>query len=682
MASKLRVLRHACLFALIVSLGMAAHALAQQTVASSFPDVDANGDAVPLTLAPVTPVNGDLDLDAPPPLMSSSSPSDLKKLPLEALVDVEITSASRRPENLWETSSAVDVITADDIEHAGVTTLPDALRLGTEVQVAQIDGHSWAVSVRGFDNTISNKVQVLMDGRSLYTPLFSGVFWDAQQTFLPDLEQIEIIRGPGATLWGANAVNGVINILTKSAEQTQGFLFYGGGGFEEDGFFGARYGGKIGDDTFYRVYVTHEEREGLPLEGDGDEDDGQMTQGGFRVDSKLNPDDHLTVQGDFYSGNFDQLDMGNIDLDGENVLGRWTHQFDTDSSLMFQAYWDRTYRLIPTVFEEERNTVDFEVQESLRYGDHYIVLGGNYRLSHDNIGNLGPTLAFIPDSETEHLLSGYVQDEWHIVPDKFYFTAGSKFEYNSFSGFEIQPTGRLTWMPDSNQTLWAAVSRAVRTPTRIDQNLVSPNPAFSMPLLIANEDFGSEDLIAYELGYRIKATSTLSFDLAGYYNDYRHLRSVEPLPNGQITIENKLAGDTYGAGITTKWRVTDWWQLDGSVSLLHENIHTTEGGHDLNNAKGETNDPGASCIFHSGMDLPYHLRLDTYLRYVDDLPHPYTPSYVTGDLRLAWAPTKTYEFAIVGRNLFDEAHPEFASSTPALTREVERTVYVTFKCNF
>ena len=236
--------------------------------------------------------------------------------------------------------------------------------------------------------------------------------------------------------------------------------------------------GKIGDDMlFYRVYVTHEEREGLPLQFDEGEEDGQMTQGGFRVDSKLNPDDHLTVQGDFYSGNFDQLDMGNIDLDGENVLGRWTHEFNTESSLMFQAYWDRTYRLIPTTFEEERNTVDFEVQESLRYGDHYIVLGGDYRLSHDNIGNLGPTLAFLPDSETEHLVSGYVQDEWHIVPDKFYFTAGSKFEYNSFSGFEIQPTGRLTWMPDSNQTLWAAVSRAARTPTRIDQNLVSPNPA-------------------------------------------------------------------------------------------------------------------------------------------------------------------------------------------------------------
>ena len=388
------------------------------------------------------------------------------------------------------------------------------------------------------------------------------------------------------------------------------------------------------------------------------------------------------MQGDFYAGNFDQLNMGNIDMDGENVLGRWTHDFTTESSFMLQAYWDRTYRLIPTLFEEERNTADLELQYSLRYGEHYVVVGGNYRASHDNIDNVAPSLAFIPDNRTVHLVSGYLQDEWHIVPDKFWFTAGSKFEYNSFSGFEIQPTGRLTWMPDSNQTVWAAISRAVRTPTRIDQNLVSPNPAFGAAVLIANEDFGSEDLIAYELGYRVKATSTLSFDVAGYYNDYSHLRSVEPLPNGQLTIENKLAGETYGLGLTTRWRVTDWWQLDGNLSLLHEDIHTSEGGHDVSRAKGETNDPSASCNFHSGMDLPWHLRLDTYLRYVDDLPHPYTPSYVTGDLRLAWAPTKNYELAIVARNLFDATHPEFASTDPAMTREVERTVYVTFKCNF
>ncbi|MEY2486901.1 MAG: iron complex outerrane recepter protein [Verrucomicrobiota bacterium] len=608
------------------------------------------------------------------------SPSELKKLPLEALVDVEITSASRRPEKLFETASAADVVTSEDIERAGVTNIPDALRLATEMEVAQLDGHSWAISTRGFDISTANKMQVLMDGRTLYTPLFSGVFWDVQQTFLPDLEQIEIIRGPGATLWGANAVNGVINIRTKSADETQGLLLYAGGGYELDGFGGIRYGGQVGQDTFYRVYVMHQSQDGLPIEGDDMEDNRRITQGGFRIDSKLNPEDTLTFQGDFYSGNFEQLNAGDINVDGENALGRWTRQLDKDSSLMVQAYYDRTYRLIAGVFEEERNTFDLEMQHQFRYGDHYIVYGGDYRFSHDNIGNLGPTLAFLPATDTQHLLSGYIQDEWHLVPDKFYLTAGSKFEYNSFSGFEIQPTGRFTWLITPTQTLWGAISRAVRTPTRVDQNLVAPNPAFGTPFLVANPDFQSETLVAYELGYRIKATSTLSFDIAGYYNDYDNLRSIEPLPDGTITIQNKLVGQSYGGSLAVKWGVTNWWRLDGSVSLLHVDIDKTNGGQDISNGNGEANDPSASFIIHSAMDLPWNLRFDSFLRYVDDLPHPATPAYLTADLRLAWAPRKNLEFAIVGRNLFDQTHPEFR--TTPLAREVERSVFATVKWSY
>jgi iron complex outermembrane receptor protein len=617
----------------------------------------------------------------PPPSQRDTSPlTELKKLPLEALVDMEVTSASRRLEKLSETSSAVDVITSDDIERAGVTNLPDALRLGTEMEVAQLDGHTWAISARGFDTSISNKMQVLMDGRSLYTPLFSGVFWDVQQTFLPDLEQIEIIRGPGATLWGANAVNGVINIRTKSAEETQGFLLYGGGGFEQEGFGGLRYGGKVGEDTYYRVYVMGQNNDGLPLEGDGAEDDSRIVQGGFRIDSKVHPDDTLTLQGDFYGGSDDQLNAGHIDVDGQNVIGRWTHEFDKDSSLMLQAYYDRTHRFIPNVFEEERNTFDIETQYQFRYGEHYIVTGGNYRFSHDDIGNLGPSLAFIPNSDTQHLISGYLQDEWHIAPDTFYLTAGSKFEYNTFSGFEIQPTGRFTWLPGLGQTVWGAISRAVRTPTRIDQNLVVPNPAFAPRILLANPDFESETLVAYELGYRIKATHNLSFDLAGYYNDYDNLRSVEPLPHGKFTIENKLEAQSYGGSLAAKWQVANWWRVDGSVSLLHVDIDKASGGHDVNNGKGEANDPECSFIIHSAMDLPWKLRFDSFLRYVDDLPNPHTPSYLTADLRLGWVPSRNVEIAIVGRNLLDNAHPEFRMA--AMSREVERSIFATFKWSY
>ena len=623
------------------------------------------------------------DFAEPPsePRPGGASPSELKKLPLEALVDLQITSAARRPEKLWDTSSAVDVITADDIERAGVTNIPDALRLGTEMEVAQVDGHSWAISARGFNNTISNKLQVLMDGRSLYTPLYSGVFWDVQQTFLPDIDQIEIIRGPGATLWGANAINGVINIRTKSADKTQGLLVYGGGGFEQDGFGGLRYGGRAGQDTYYRVYAMHQTRDGLPLEGDASEDDSRITQGGFRIDSKVDPENTITLQGDFYGGTSEQFQAPDIEVDGQNVLGRWTREFDVDSSVMLQGYYDRTRRLIPAVFKEERNTFDLETQYQFRCGQHYFVAGGNYRLSLDDIGNLGPSLAFLPASDTEHLVGAYLQDEWHIIPDTFLITAGTKVEYNSFSGFEIQPTGRFTWLPAPGQTVWGAISRAVRTPTRVDQDLVAPNPASGFPaLLLPNPDFDSETLVAYELGYRIKVTDTLSFDASGYYNDYDNLRSVEPVGGGRFTIENKLEGRSYGGSLATNWQIANWWRVDGSVSLFHVDINRAPGGHDINNGRGEANDPSCSFMIHSAFDLPWNLRFDSFLRYVDDLPNPYTPSYLTADLRLGWSPRPNCEIAIVGRNLFDNAHPEFRSTS--LSREVERTVYATFKWTF
>jgi len=615
---------------------------------------------------------------------SNVSPAELKKLPFESLVDIEITSASRRPEPLSQASSAVDVITGDEIERAGATNIPDALRLGTEMQVAQIDGHTWAISTRGFNISTANKMQVLMDGRSLYTPLFSGVFWDVQQTFLADLAQIEIIRGPGATLWGANAVNGVINIITKSAKDTQGLLIEGGGGDELEGFGGVRYGGQIGKDTYYRAYVMHQSRDSLNLEGDGDAHDGtDFTQGGFRIDSELSSEDLLTLQGDAYSGGFGQLNAPDITVDGQDVIGRWTRQLDKDSSFMVQAYFDRTHRLIPDVFEEERNTFDLELQRRFLIGQHDVLVGGNYRLSSDNIGNLGPTLAFIPDRETVHLVSGYVQDEWHIVPDRFFVTVGSKFEYNTFSGFEYQPTGRFTWILPEEQTIWGAISRAVRTPTRIDQDFVAPNPSTGgPPLLVANPDFGSEVLLAYELGYRIKRSDTLSIDVAGYYNDYSNLRSVEPIGAGAfpVTLGNKLEGTSYGGAVSVKWHVTDWWQINGGVSALQIDFHRTAGSRDISNGSTEGNDPNWSLVAHSMLDLPGHVKFDTVLRAVGELPNPETPSYFTVDLRVAWSPIKNLEFAMVGRDLLDNEHPEFRQTM--VTREVGRSFFATVKWSY
>ncbi|HEY2615096.1 MAG TPA: TonB-dependent receptor, partial [Chthoniobacterales bacterium] len=561
--------------------------------------------------------------------------------------------------------------------------LPDALRLGAAMQVAQVDGHTWAITTRGFNISTANKMQVLMDGRSLYTPLFSGVFWDVQQTFLPDIEQIEIIRGPGATLWGANAVNGVINIRSKTAEETQGWLFYGGGGIEETGFAGLRYGGQSGD-TFYRAYIMHQSRDSLTVEGDGDAgDETEITQGGFRIDSKLNMDDNVTLQGDAYIGRFAQLNAGDIKVDGENVIGRWTRTLGNDSSLTLQSYFDRTHRLIPNLFEEHRDTFDIELQHHFRSGPNDIVYGADYRLSADDIGNLGPLLAFIPDNKIVHLISVYAQDEWHIIPEKFSLTAGSKFEYNSFSGFEVQPSGRFLWLPADGQTVWGAISRAVRTPTRIDQNLIAPNPSTGQPAFLApNPDFESEELVAYELGYRIKPSNTLSFDLSVYYNDYDNLRSVEPQrPTGMpILLGNMATARSYGGTLETKWRIADWWRVDGSVSFLHITFARGTGSGDSNPGVSEGNDPSWNSILHSAIDLPHHVQFDSYLRYVSALPDPATPAYLELDLRVGWSPIKNVELAIVGRNLLHDSHPEFSGQP--FTYEVGRSVFGTIKWSF
>ena len=612
------------------------------------------------------------------------SPRELKKLSLEELIYTQITSASRRPEPLSQASSAIDVITSDEILRSGVTNIPDALRLATGMHVAQVDGHTWAISARGFNISTANKMQVVMDGRSLYTPLYSGVFWDVQHAFLPDLEQIEVVRGPGAALWGANAVNGVINIRTKSAKDTQGTLVYGGGGNEEHGMGGVRYGGKIGKNSYARVYIMHQSRDSLTLEGGGDAQDAtSFTKGGFRFDSELSRHDTLTFQGDIYTGRFGRLNSGDVEAEGFNTIARWSRHFDEDSNFSLQAYFDRTDRLIPRLFEEERNTYDLELEHRFRMGErHEIIYGANYRVSDDDLGNLDPSLAFLPASQTNHLLSAYVQDTFDVIPEKLSLTAGSKFEWNSFSGFEVQPTGRFTWNPASNQTVWGAISRAVRTPTRLDQDVVLPNPSSgASPAFVGSPDFDSEELIAYELGYRVKPITSLSLDVVLYYHDYHNIRSLERQGVGlPIEIANGLEGESYGGSLTAKWRATEWWQLHASLSVFETDIRRVPGSTDISNGAMEGNDPNQLLVLRSAMDLPGNVKFDSTVRFVGELPNPATPSYVELDLRIAWSPLDQLEVALVGRNLLDEGHPEFRGSTNS--REIPRSLFGTFRWSF
>lgn len=612
-------------------------------------------------------------------------PQKLKYLPLEDLLDVEITSVSRKPVPLRRAPSAIDVVTDEDIRRTGVTNLPDALRLATGLHVAQADGHNWAISSRGFNTTTANKMQVLMDGRSLYTPLYAGVFWDVQYAFMPDVEQIEVIRGPGATLWGANAMNGVINIRSKSAKDTQGWLMQGGAGNVEQLFGGIRYGGRSGN-TFYRIYGGTLNRDRLTLEQQGIDarDEYRLSQMGFRTDTDASPDDLITVQGDMYSGRFGQAVGDEVETNGGNLLGRWTRTLGADSSFMLQAYYDNIHRLIPNSYEERRNNYDVEMQHRFAWRKaNDIIWGVNFRASQESIGNLGTAQAFLPEHYTSFLISAYLQDEIQVIPKLLSVTLGTKVEHNSFSGFEYQPSGRFTLTPTENQTIWGAVSRSVRTPTRVDQNVFLPNPSVTAPTTLqGNRLFDSEVLIAYELGYRARPLRKVTTDLALFYHDYSQLRSQEPLGAAPrpLIFANLYEGEVYGAEMEVNWQPMRWWKMEAGYTLQRVNMRPATGSQDISGGTAEGNDPNNILVARSIWDLPGDLELDATFRYVGSLPRPQTPAYSTVDLRLGWQPRPGVEISLVGRNLLDAKHPEYRGT--AISREVGRSVYLMFTCRF
>ena len=477
--------------------------------------------------------------------------SVLSSMSIEQLMDIKV-SILGPSETVSQTPAAVSVVTQDDIKRSGARNIPEALRLVPGLDVAQIDSSEWAVSARGFNDQSANKLLVLQDGRSIYTPLFSGVFWDVQDTMMEDIDHIEVVRGPGATVWGENAMNGVINIITKSAEDTQGWLVTGGGGTLERGFADVRYGGKIGDNACYRVYGTYSDHAGANLP-DGTEatNSWQMARGGFRVDGNASEQNSFTVQGDGYVGWIRQVlvDLYNPvppftesipddwQVHGADVLGRWTHTFSDTSDVKLQAYYDYTSRKA-AIFDEERHTFDLSLQHEFALGGrNKVVWGLGYHVTTDTEQN-NPTISFNPAAQTENLYSGFLQDEIALVKDRLSLTLGSKLEHNDYTGVEYEPGARLLWTPWadsslrslSSQTFWASVSRAVRTPSRAEESFTArypSNPASPIPVINNGTiGFESETLMAYEIGYRVQPFEKLSFDLAAYYNDYDDLRSI------------------------------------------------------------------------------------------------------------------------------------------------------------
>ncbi len=630
----------------------------------------------------------------------------------------EITSVSKKSQKLSDVPAAIFVITQEDIRRSGSITIPDLLRMVPGVQVARLDSNKWAVSVRGFNERFSNKLLVLMDGRSVYSPFFSGTYWDSQDVVFQDIERIEVIRGPGSTVWGANAVNGVINIITKNSQQSQGGLIDTGVGTEDNGFVSLRYGGYFSEEMTYRIYAKYFKRDTGTVDSDQGADDWHATRGGFRLDWQFSSKDMITLQGDLYDGTagvhhgFGQAipptfldEDDDTEIIGANVLFRWDRRFNEDSNFSLQSSVERTIR--DEIFvREDRHTanVDMQFQTNL-YDKHDIVVGVGGRYTMDEIINRN-LWYMLPTERNDKLISAFIQDEISIIPDSLSVMLGSKFERNDYTGTEIQPGARVTWKPRDKHTAWASVSNAVRTPSRAEHDVriyVAPQgalddndqPVLGLLTIEGDRDMDSEDLMAYELGYRFYPTKHMSVDIASFYNVYDNLRSVEsggkavgyghePTPTAYLLpthLENKLSGKTKGIELAANWQVLDSWRLQVAYNYLDMQLERDSDSTDETEVDDENDSPDHQASLRSWINVNKDVDFDGTLRYISklkrtDVVERDIPSYLELDLRIAWRPVDKLELRLVGQNLLDAQHSEFTAST-ILTQatEVERSVY-------
>jgi iron complex outermembrane receptor protein len=627
-----------------------------------------------------------------------ASTESLKRLSLEELFDVEVSSVSKTEQPIGEAPGAVTVVSGKDIERSGATSIPEALRLVPGLHVAQGESSAWVVSSRGFSSTNSEKLLVLSDTRSVYTPLFSGVFWDVQDYIMEDIDRVEVIRGPGAALWGSNAVNGVINITTKSARDTQGGYLAVDAGTEDRAAVAARYGAQTQGGISYRVFGKYTEHDSSFYSDPTVSDDWRLAHGGFRADWDVASADALTLQGDLYHGNIGQLSpsltvngrpgpTGDLEtlVSGGNVLGRWRRTLGTNSDLQLRAYYDRTRRDDPT-FVDALDTVDVDFQHRFGVGSKQdIVWGLTYRYMADRFDGKGTFAgALQPGTSHDVLVSGFAQDQIALT-DTLRLTLGTKLEHNDFSGFEVQPSVRAAWEVNRGQTLWAAISRAVRVPTRIERDVsidATDPAAYPVLRLLGNRSFDAEELIAYELGYRWQVSSNLSLDLAGFHNRYQKLASLElgtPFldPASGKTIvpilnENVTDGRAEGVEMQAAYAPVQWWQLIGTYSYL--SLHLEPHGLDLNGGQlSEGATPRHQFGLRSLLDLPAGFTFDAQLRRRGEIAlRDRVPAYTELDVRLAWHASERIDLSLVGQNLLHDHHLEFPTEVAS---EVERSVY-------
>ncbi|MGE3934314.1 MAG: TonB-dependent receptor plug domain-containing protein [Rhodospirillaceae bacterium] len=607
-------------------------------------------------------------LAAAPATAATPSVEELSRLSIEDLLKVEVTSVSKRAEPLSRAPAAIYVITSEDIRRSGAVSLAEALRLAPNLYVAQRDAFTYAISARGFNSfEAANKLLVLIDGRSLYTPLHGGVFWDQQQLPLADVERIEVISGPGGTLWGANAFNGVINIITRHTADTQGGLLDLRGGTDSSAV--GRYGGKLGDVGTYRAYgLGFERRESYRTDGSRAGDDWFGKQGGFRTDLDVGSS-KVTFQGDAFETEI----PGGTNV-GWNLLGRLSHAFAGGSRLEVQAYYDTVDREAGGV-TDTLDTFDVQMQHAFRVGArHQLVWGGGHRVTKDSfISPPGTLFVLDPESDTVQLSNLFVQDSIALT-DALTLTAGTKFEYSSYSGFEYLPSVRVGWAVTDDAFVWAAVSRAVRTPTRIDRDLAAAG------LVLAAKDFRSETVVAYEVGVRGRPIADLDVSLSLFFNDYSDLRALTLLPSGQYMFGNALEGHTYGAELWGTYFARSWWRLSAGLTTLHKDLDLKPGGVEASFDQHRGNDPEYQVQFRSSMNVTSEVEFDVGLRAIDDLPAPMVPGYVEAEARLAWKVAPGVELSVAGFNLLDHRHPELGA--PATRRELGRTVYAGARWRF
>lgn len=627
-------------------------------------------------------------LAAAPARAKVAAPDSIADMSLEQLSEVIVTSVSRQQERLGGTAAAIFIISAGDIRRSGAQSLPEALQLAPNLQVARVDARNWAISARGFNGPFANKLLVLIDGRSIYTPLFSGVFWDAQDVVMEDIERIEVISGPGATIWGANAVNGVINVITRAAADTQGGLLgYAGASRDQSGV--ARYGAALGNGGSYRLYGKYQQFDDtVTASGVNTRTGMHRAQAGFRADWAWR-EAGLTLSGDGYQGRLGQLSALPVDISGANLQGRYTRQLGPEANLRLQLILDHTERNQPGQFFERLSTLDLDAQHDLRLNPRNVLTwGGGYRHSRDKVTSLQGT-AFLPGELHLAWANLFAQDEFAITP-ALKLTAGARVEHNHYTGAEYLPSLRLAWTPDSRQLLWSSLARTVRAPSRFDRDLYTPGA----PLLVGgrrvylvggNGSFQSEVARVVELGYRAQPVAALSYSATAYYSRYDRLRTLEPLAGpaaaALYAFDNRAEGSTRGVELWGRWLVTPAWSLHAGLAVQRVQQHPLPGSGDLTRTFGLLpNDPGRHWQLRSSHDLSEHSTLDLALRYTSALPYPAVPAYYELDGQWMWQAQPNLELALIGRNLLHRSHPEFGALPGRSV--VERSVQLKLSLRF